>query len=90
MPLVFTETEARFEDVCTVEDALPLLEFLKNSEAPAGRSFGLHVSPHGAAATPADRAAQDCSTSRRSQPCALGGAVAEPTSAPAGGRGPAI
>jgi len=34
MPLVFTETEARFEDVCTVEDALPLLEFLKNSDAP--------------------------------------------------------
>ncbi len=35
MPLVFTETEARFEDVCTVEDALPLFEFLKNSEASA-------------------------------------------------------
>jgi hypothetical protein len=34
MPLVFTDTEARFEDVCTVEDALPLFEFLTNSEAP--------------------------------------------------------
>lgn len=34
MPLVFTEAHARFEDVCTVEDALPLLEFLKGSAAP--------------------------------------------------------
>ncbi len=34
MPLVFTETQVRFEDVCTVEDALPLLEFLKGSAAP--------------------------------------------------------
>jgi hypothetical protein len=34
MPLVFTATQARFEDVCTVEDALPLLEFLKSSNTP--------------------------------------------------------
>lgn len=34
MPLVFTETQVRFEDVCTVEDALPLLDFLKGSAAP--------------------------------------------------------
>ena len=34
MPLVFTEARVRFEDVCTVEDALPLLEFLKGIDAP--------------------------------------------------------
>ena len=34
MPLVFTATAVRFEYVCTVEEALPLLEFLKSSEAP--------------------------------------------------------
>jgi hypothetical protein len=34
MPLIFTATEVRFEGVCTVEDALTLLEFLKGSEAP--------------------------------------------------------
>ncbi len=34
MPLVFTESRVRFEAVCTVEDALPLLEFLKVSAAP--------------------------------------------------------
>ena len=33
MPLVFTERQVSFEDVCTVEDALPLLEFLKAGEA---------------------------------------------------------
>lgn len=31
MAVVFTTTQARFEDVCTVEEALPLLEFLKSS-----------------------------------------------------------
>jgi hypothetical protein len=34
MAVVFTETAARFEEVCTVEDALPLLEFLKAGDAP--------------------------------------------------------
>jgi hypothetical protein len=34
MPLVFTETQVRFEAVCTVEDALPLLEYLKANAAP--------------------------------------------------------
>ena len=34
MPLIVTEQQARFEEVCTVEDALPLLEFLKNSDTP--------------------------------------------------------
>ncbi len=34
MPLVFTDTQVRFEAVCTVEDALPLLEFLRVSAAP--------------------------------------------------------
>jgi hypothetical protein len=34
MALVFIGTAARFEDVCTVEDALPLLEFLKSGDAP--------------------------------------------------------
>jgi hypothetical protein len=34
MPLVFTEARVSFEEVCTVEDALPLLEFLKGSDAP--------------------------------------------------------
>jgi hypothetical protein len=29
MPLTCTETEARFDDVCSVEEALTLLEFLK-------------------------------------------------------------
>jgi hypothetical protein len=32
MPLVFTETQVRFEAVCTVEEALPLLEFLQSSD----------------------------------------------------------
>jgi hypothetical protein len=31
MPLVCTATQARFEAACTVEDALPLLEFLKGA-----------------------------------------------------------
>jgi hypothetical protein len=35
MPLVFTERQVSFEDVCTVEDALPLFEFLKTAEASA-------------------------------------------------------
>ncbi len=34
MPLTFTETQARFEDVCTVEEALPLFEFLNSGIAP--------------------------------------------------------
>jgi hypothetical protein len=33
MPVVFTATQARFEDVCTVEEALPLFEFLKSGES---------------------------------------------------------
>jgi hypothetical protein len=33
MPLTFTATKVHFTDVCTVEDALPLLEFLKGGEA---------------------------------------------------------
>ena len=32
MAVVFTTTQARFEDVCTVEEALPLLEFLKSGD----------------------------------------------------------
>ena len=68
MPLVFTEAEARFEDVCTVEDALPLLEFLKDSEAPQvdlSACTYLHTAllqlpvcppPSGMAAPPADPA----------------------------------
>jgi hypothetical protein len=32
--LVFTTTQARFEDVCAVEEALPLLEFLKTADTP--------------------------------------------------------
>jgi nicotinic acid phosphoribosyltransferase len=32
MPLTVTKTLARFEDVCTVEEALPLLEFLKTQD----------------------------------------------------------
>jgi hypothetical protein len=35
MPLVFNEQRVSFEDVCTVEDALPLCEFLKTGEASA-------------------------------------------------------
>ncbi len=34
MPLSFTATQARFEGVCTVEEALPLLEFLRGSTGP--------------------------------------------------------
>jgi hypothetical protein len=34
MALVFTATQVRFEEVCTVEDALPLLEFLKSTDTP--------------------------------------------------------
>jgi len=33
MPLTITKTLARFDDVCTVEEALPLLEFLKNRKS---------------------------------------------------------
>jgi len=33
MPLTITKTLARFEEVCTVEEALPLLEFLKGRKA---------------------------------------------------------
>lgn len=32
MPVVFTATQARFEEVCTVEEALPLYEFLRGGE----------------------------------------------------------
>jgi hypothetical protein len=32
MPVIFTAARARFEDVCTVEEALPLCEFLKSGE----------------------------------------------------------
>jgi hypothetical protein len=32
MALIITATQARFEEVCTVEDALPLLEFLRNND----------------------------------------------------------
>ena len=34
MPVVFNQDRASFEDVCTVEEALALLEFLKDNEAP--------------------------------------------------------
>jgi hypothetical protein len=34
MPLVFTETLACFDGVCSVEEALPLLEFLRGNETP--------------------------------------------------------
>jgi hypothetical protein len=34
MALIITATQARFEEVCTVEDALPLLEFLRNNNKP--------------------------------------------------------
>jgi hypothetical protein len=34
MPLIFTETQARFEDICAVEEALPLFEFLNSATAP--------------------------------------------------------
>jgi hypothetical protein len=33
MPLTTSKTLARFEDVCTVEEALPLLEFLRGKKA---------------------------------------------------------
>ena len=33
MPLVLTETSARFEDVCTVEDAMEFIEYLRKNEA---------------------------------------------------------
>jgi hypothetical protein len=33
MPLVFTGTRVRFEDVCAVDDALPLLDFFKANAA---------------------------------------------------------
>ena len=32
MTVVFTTNHARFEGVCTVEEALPLLEFLKQTD----------------------------------------------------------
>lgn len=33
MPLVLMETSARFEDVCTVEDAMEFIEYLRGNEA---------------------------------------------------------
>ena len=33
MPLVLTETSARFEDVCTVEDAMEFIEYLLKNQA---------------------------------------------------------
>jgi len=33
MPLVLTETSARFEDVCTVEDAMEFIEYLRKNDA---------------------------------------------------------
>jgi len=33
MPLVLTETSARFEEVCTVEDAMEFIEYLRRNEA---------------------------------------------------------
>jgi hypothetical protein len=45
MPLTMTKTLARFEDVCTVEEALPLLEFLqarKSAKADLSRCTYLH------------------------------------------------
>ncbi len=33
MPLVFEGPRVRFEDVCTVEDAMPLIEHLRNTDA---------------------------------------------------------
>ncbi len=33
MPLVFEGPQVRFEDVCTVEDALPFIEHLRTSGA---------------------------------------------------------
>jgi hypothetical protein len=32
--LIFTTKRVRFEEVCTVEDALPLLEFFKSIDTP--------------------------------------------------------
>lgn len=34
MPITFTKTQARFQNTCTVEEALPLLEFLNKAKAP--------------------------------------------------------
>ena len=45
MPLTITKTLARFEEVCTVEEALPLLEFLrgrKSAKADLSRCTYLH------------------------------------------------
>jgi len=45
MPLTITRTMARFEEVCTVEEALPLLEFLrsrKSAKADLSRCTYLH------------------------------------------------
>jgi len=45
MPLTITKTLARFEEACTVEEALPLLEFLrgrKTAKADLSRCTYLH------------------------------------------------
>jgi hypothetical protein len=34
MPVICNKTTARFEEVCSIEEALPLLEFLKITKAP--------------------------------------------------------
>ena len=33
MPIVLTETSAQFEDVCTVEDAMEFIEYLRKNES---------------------------------------------------------
>jgi hypothetical protein len=33
MPVILTEASARFEDVCTVEDAMEFIEYLRSNES---------------------------------------------------------
>ena len=71
MPLVFKGQMVSFEDVCTVEDALPLLEFLKVGEA-AEIDLSACTYLHTALLQLlADGAAPAGGTSRRSRSCTL-------------------
>ena len=73
MALIITATQARFEEVCTVEDALPLLEFLRNNDK---AEVGLHLASHRTSAISVDRQPEVDGVSCRSRSRALGRSIA--------------
>ncbi len=65
MPLVFTETEARFQDSAPCRMRCRYSSCSRTARRPRS-IFGLHLSPYGAAVSAAGCRAQDCRTSCRS------------------------